>query len=308
MLLFWGCTMKPAVSTTARADVLELRKSFSLREVANKTGLPLGTVKTICNRSGAFKDNATHRALFALPPFHHSSSTALTVPALPAQEAETGDAEIDAMLWLRKVITTGQADLIDKALLAAKRIKTPLKELEERYLKHLVSKKPGDWTVALKTFGFSDLEGLARGSSDRLARQHAGIARFGSMENLFNPTPAEQFCIDALFGLKLTGWTYDENEVDDRFNARPDLMPRTLSDCLYERAYWSDLYWLRAAWPDSGDHFHEVQARDDFAFRGLARIRARSKDEAVEVLRYLDSKDAFGRQETQSILMNLVSR
>ena len=57
--------MKQGVSL--KDQVLELRRNHSLREVAAQTGLPLGTVKTICARSGAFKDNPRHRAMFKLP-------------------------------------------------------------------------------------------------------------------------------------------------------------------------------------------------------------------------------------------------
>jgi len=44
--------MKPPVSPEVRKRVLELRRSQPLREVAEQTGVPLGTVKTICARSG----------------------------------------------------------------------------------------------------------------------------------------------------------------------------------------------------------------------------------------------------------------
>ena len=83
-------------------------------------------------------------------------------------------------------------------------------------------------------------------------------------------------------------------------------MPHTLSDCLHERAYWNELYWLRHAHPDAGDHWPEVQARDDFAFRSLARIRPRSKDEAVAVLRFLADKDYMDRPGVTAIIENLV--
>lgn len=39
--------MKLTVSTDTRRQVLELRRRHSLRAVAEQTGLPLGTVKTI---------------------------------------------------------------------------------------------------------------------------------------------------------------------------------------------------------------------------------------------------------------------
>jgi hypothetical protein len=67
------------------------------------------------------------------------------------------------------------------------------------------------------------------------------------------------------------------------------------------------LYWLRrAAHPDAGDHWAEVDARDDFVFRSLARIRPKSKSEAVAVLRYLIDEECMDRSETEAILMNLV--
>lgn len=141
--------MKHGVSN--KAQVLELRRGHSLREVAAQTGLPLGTVKTICARSGAFKDNPQHRVLFTLPEVQ--SSTTLAAPMLPTESPVTGDKEIDAVLWLREVIKTGRADLIEKAMEAAKRIKTPLKDLEKRYTAHLIAKIGGSWVTALGSFG-----------------------------------------------------------------------------------------------------------------------------------------------------------
>ncbi len=272
------------------------------------TGTPLGTVKTICARSGAFKDNPRLRELFALPPIQASNSTALTVPELPPPDQVTGDREIDAVLWLRSVIKTGQVGLIEKAMEAAKRIKTPLKELSDRYMKHLVSKNPGNWTVAFQTFGFDDLEGLAKGSVQKATRQHEALARFGSIEVLFADTPAEQFCNDALKGLKTTQkdfGNYPDVQVDKRFQAHPDLMPNTLSDCLYELAYWHELYCLRSAC-GAGDGGSEAFARECFAFRCLAHIRPKSKPEAVAVFRHLADHHRMDRKETESILLNLI--
>jgi hypothetical protein len=296
--------MKHGVSL--KAKVLELRRGHSLREVASMSGLPLGTVKTWCARSGAFKDNPRLRELFSLPPIQSSTSTALAVPTLPPQESVTGDTEIDAVLWLREVIKTGQADLIEKAMEAAKRIKTPLKELQDRYLKHLVSKNPGNWKVAFETCGFDDLEGLAERSTKRLTRQHEAIARSGSNEGLFADTPAEQLCMEALAGLKQDKrLSFNDPQVDKRFQAHPDLMPNTLRDCLYELAYWHDLYTLRNA-HDGGDQGRDAYARECFTFRCLGRIKPKTKPEAIAVLRYLADAERMGDTETKSILLNLI--
>lgn len=144
--------MKPAVSTDTRRQVLELRRRHSLRAVAEQTGLPLGTVKTICSRSGAFRDNVAHRALFSLPPMRHTSQTLPAVPELPPQQRVTGDKEVDAVLWLRQVIGTGQAALIEKAMQGAKKIKTPLDQLEKRYTQILASANPGNPFATLASF------------------------------------------------------------------------------------------------------------------------------------------------------------
>jgi hypothetical protein len=59
--------MKRPVSPEQRQQVIDLRRSHSLADVASMTGLPLGTVKTLVSRSGRFSDNLAHRALFTLP-------------------------------------------------------------------------------------------------------------------------------------------------------------------------------------------------------------------------------------------------
>ena len=127
------------------------------------------------------------------------------------------------------------------------------------------------------------------------------------MDALFSDTPAERFCIDAMKGLKRKGdfGDYDEAQVDARFKARPDLMPNTLSDCLHELAYWSNLYTLRNS-HDLGDPGPQASAREDFAFRCLAQIRPRTKPEAVAVLRYLESSERLDYEHTSAILLNLV--
>lgn len=121
--------LQPPVAPELRERVIELRRNHSLREVSEIAGLPLGTVKAITSRSGRFRDNETHRQLFSLPPIHPNTQTLPAVPELPPRRTVTGDGEVDALLWLRELIATGQAPLIDKAMQAAKRLKSPLAEL-----------------------------------------------------------------------------------------------------------------------------------------------------------------------------------
>lgn len=184
--------MKPAVSPYIRQHVLELRRSHSLRTVAERTSLPLGTVKTICSRSGAFRDNEAR-------------------------------------------------------------------------------------------------------------------SRFG--DDLFAETPAESFCITALHGAEPGRYgSVDDEIADERFEALPDLLPHTLSDCLRELVYWSDLYRLRNS-VDSSDGPPEANARKWFVFRMLGRIRPRSKAEALAVLRWMleDKQNNMGSDDdADAILLNLI--
>jgi hypothetical protein len=297
----------PVANEERRRQVLELRQRHSFSKVAELTGLPVGTVKAIASRSGAFRDNQAHRELFSLPPLRPSAQTLPAVPELPPPQRVTGDEEVDAVLWLRSVINTGQAALIAKAREAAKRIKTPLKELERRYTQHLVAANPGNMFATFAAFGFDDLEGLATKAIKREALRVEGFSRFG--DALFDDTPAEAFCLAALAGLELSGCMleFDKGAVASRFRDRPELMPHTLTDCLHEFAFWNTLYSLRrAASADFGDSLPEVNAREYFVFGLMGQIRPRSKAEAVAVFRFMADEDRMGWSGSEEILLNLV--
>jgi hypothetical protein len=289
-------------------QVLDLRRSHSLREVAIITGLPLGTVKTIISRSGAFRDNEAHRALFTLPPIKASAETLPRVPELPPQQRVTGDKEVDAVLWLRSIIKTGNAAHIETALEAAKRIKTPLDDLEKRYTRLLSDADPGNWTAVFKTIGFANLEGLARSAIADHHTRVEGRARFG--DRAMYETDAEVFCAEVLDGAKAgQRGSIDEADIAARFKARPDLMPHTLADCLYELDYWHELYRLRSAFCDSSidaEGSQEACAREHFVFGLLAEIRPRHRDEAKAVLRYLIAGDRRDMADAEGILENLI--
>ncbi len=299
--------MRHRVSDDQRRLVLELRRRHSLREVAEITDLPLGTVKTLVSRSGAFRDNEQHRAMFTLPPISASTEPLPRVPELPPQEVVTGDKEVDAVLWLRSIISTGQVALIERAMEGAKKIRTPLDVLEKRYRDHLVATNPGHPFAAMSSFGFADLEALAARAIEQQRLRLEGAARFG--DALLADTEAESFCIDALRGLKATGQfgDFDKGQVAARFNAHPELLPHTLADCLYELGYWDHLYRLRNAVDrDASDGSPDATARDWFVFGLLAQIRPRDKAEALAVFRYLVASQRDDMAESEAILCNLI--
>ncbi|WP_280376300.1 hypothetical protein [Pseudomonas sp. BN515] len=216
------------------------------------------------------------------------------------------DKEVDAVLWLHSVINTGQPALISRAMEAAKRIKTPLQDLEKRYRSHLTATNPGNLFAAFSSFGFADLGGLAKKAIERSQRQAEGAARFG--DSLFDDTPAEAFCIDALRGVEPGEFGFlVKEEVAERFRGRPELMPYTLADCLQELSYWNQLYWLRNAVDTYGsDGAPEASAREWFVFGLMAEIRPRRKEEALAVFRYLMDSDRRDQVETNAILENLI--
>jgi hypothetical protein len=301
--------MKHPVSYEQRRAVLDLRRRHSLGEVAKITGLPIGTVKTLVSRSGAFRDNPRHRALFSMPDIEVSRQSLPATVELPPKETVTGDSEVDAILWLRAVIDTGQRALIEMAMQAKERITTPNRELERRYTEFLRREHPGNMFATISSIGFADLDAMAAKVIKREILRVEAFGRFG--DNLFAETPAESFCISALHGLEIGGYfgEFDDAEVASRFNSHAQLLPFTLSDCLAELGYWNDLYWLRHAvdW-DYSDGTPETTARDNFVFGLLAEIRPRGTEEAMAVLEYLGRSDRMGRTETKAILSNLIGR
>ncbi|MGY3960915.1 hypothetical protein [Aeromonas popoffii] len=289
-----------------RAEVINLRRRHSLKEVAALTGLSLGTVKASISRSGLFTDNPKHRGMFTLPVQLTSTETLPVAQELPPQQVVTGDQDIDALIWLRQVIETGDPGRIAQAMEAAERITAPLDELETRYGKWLVL-RAGHVMAGLGSIGFANLDDLADRTMERRANEAEAMKRFG--DALWNDTQAEAFCLEALRTVEQVKWDYPPERVAERFKALPELMPHTLSDCLHELTYWDDLYRLRRASDSSGDYENSMasNAREWFVFGLLAELRPRAREEAKETLRYLMDSERNDMPEMDQILENLVS-
>lgn len=294
------------ISDEQRQRVITLRRNNSLSKVSELVGLPLGTVKTILSRSGRFKDNPKHRAMFTLPEEQKATSTQPATLDLPPQQVVTGDKEVDALLWLRAVISTGQAGLIERAMEAAKRIETPFKELEKRYHDYLHVSQPGNFFATFGAIGFADLDSLAKKSIMREQRRCEALARFG--DAIFDDTRAEVFCTEMLRGLDPRKYVigYDKHEAAERFKQCPEYLPNTLADCLYELDYWSQLYRLRNAYDSYYDTSPESSARERFIFGLLAEIRPRNRDEAKAVLKYMRDHERTDMDESDDIMDNLL--
>lgn len=292
------------ITDQQRAQVLELKRKHSYTEVAAITGLPLGTVRTIVRRSGALSDNPKHRLMFTLPVIKHSASTQLAAFVMPPQRTVTGDKEIDAVLWLREVIATGDPLAIDRALAAVANIKTPLAEIEKRYTDHLIRHSNGNMFSTFASFNFADIEGHVKKSKTTALRKAEAAARFGDDPDIM--TEAERWAIRVLDGVDVGLMNKSQAEIADRFKQHPELMPHTLADCLYELNFWNDLYCLKMA-ADAGEPAQECYEREHFVFELMAEIRPRSRDEATAVLQYIIDNERKDDCSADAVLFNLVS-
>lgn len=292
------------ITDQQRAQVLELKRKHSYSEVAAITGLPLGTVRTIVRRSGALSDNPKHRLMFTLPAIKHSTSTQLAAFVMPSQRTVTGDKEIDAVLWLREVIATGEPLAIDRALTAVANIKTPLAEIEKRYANHLRKNGGGNMFAAFGAMGFADINAHVEKSKTTALRKAEAAARFGSDPDLM--TEAERWAIRVLDGVGVGLLDSDRSGIADRFKQHPELMPHTLADCLHELSFWDELYWLKQA-VDAGEPAQECYERGYFVFELMAQIRPRSREEATAVLQYIIDDERKDDEHADAILFNLVS-
>ncbi|EIK94047.1 hypothetical protein PMM47T1_24174 [Pseudomonas sp. M47T1] len=252
-------------------------------------------------------DNPAHRALFTLPPMRETTETLPATQPLPAQQVVTGDKEVDALLWLRKVVSTGLPGPIAVAMEAAKKLKAPAEDLERRYRDYLLKNSGGNPFATFGSFGFADLSSLAERAIAERARAVEAAARFEG-DAIWEDTPAEQFCAKALKRCK--GFKdyvdNDKAEVAKRFRKHGDLMPHTLSDCLAEIDYWDRLYRLREAVGERGDGMHEAIARERFTQDQLAVIKPNSRDEAIQVLDYVAQAEGIDHDGMVAIFLNLL--
>lgn len=258
-------------------------------------------------------DNQLLRELFTLPPIQASASTAIAVPEMPPQQTVTGDSEVDAVLWLQSVIKTGNQALIDKALEASEHIKTPMKELESRYAKHVGQANPGNPFAALiATMDFGDFKKIGQQSIAQAKLKHEALSRFGDEEALFSNTPAEDACVCALHNVtpnERHGFSsYNDAEVAEAFAESLKLVPGTISDCMYVMEYHNKLYRLRnATVTHTGDPLPQAYAHEQYCFAMLAQIAPRDATEAMQALEYLQAEERNQSNEAPAIYRNLVA-
>ena len=255
------------------------------------------------------RNNEALRALFTLPPIPASAGTAMAVTEAPRPESVTGDQEVDAVLWLQRIVATGDQALIDKAMEAVKRITTPMDELGQRYGAHVARATGNPIGGAFASFGFGDLEDKAKRAIRKAQDRHEALSRFGTVEALAAGTPVEAICIQLCKRVrKYRNGFIDEGAAQKRLLTRPELIPATISDCLLALQYWEDLHRLRnAAVEGYGDPDQTCIAHEWLCFGMLANFPPKSGAEAIAVYDYLEASDRMDMRETPAILRNLIA-
>jgi hypothetical protein len=317
-----------------KQQILSLKRSGrGYKTIARETGANINTVKSICRRSGLFRDNPEHRALFTILEPKYSTELA-TVKSLPPQRVITGHKQTDAYLWVLEVIKTGEPVHVAAAEAALGKLTITPKEAKERYT-HYLQQSGAGWTSVFSTMWLDNPQHFI--SNAKSQREQAAKVRsvFGSYEAAMEPTEPERLMMAAygeIYGEGLYGWTEEEkaqgrikgDRVFETWDARkavskgfrdvlPD--PYTLSDVVREYLYWAWLVDMRSAARKEidpggyGDDFPEISDREDYLDKLLETIIPRSRQEALEVLKwYLQSERHQGCMDADSdaVYLNLI--
>lgn len=288
------------------------RRGKGYKTISRETGVNINTVKSICRRSGLFRDNPEHRMLFTIPEPKYSTELA-TVKPLPPQQAITGHKQTDAYLWVLEVIKTGEPAHIAAAEAALKKLTITPKEAQKRYTRYLQQNGAG-WTAALSTMWLDNPQHFI--NKARLQREKAARVRgaFGSHDAVFEPVPAECL-IESRYGSYREIYCDYMQEGDGEF-IYTDVLPApyTLSDVVREYQYWDWLSKMRGAahrelYPEDNlwENSH-LWHRENWLEKQLETIRPVSRREALDVLKwYLESENFadMGRRQ-DGVYLNLI--
>ncbi|WP_288887098.1 hypothetical protein [uncultured Citrobacter sp.] len=301
--------MKEEINET----VLSLKRSGKgYKTISRETGVNINTVKSICRRSGLFRDNPEHRVLFTIPEPKYSTELA-TVKPLPPQQVITGHKQTDAYLWVLEVIKTGEPAHIAAAEAALKKLTITPKEAQEQYTRYLQQNGAG-WAAALSTMWLDNPQHFI--SNAQSQREQATKVRgvFGSYGAVFEPVPAE-YLIESRYGSYREIYCDYMQEGDGEF-IYTDVLPApyTLSDVVREYQYWDWLSKMRGAahrelYPEDNlwENSH-LWHRENWLEKQLETIRPVSRREALDVLKwYLESENFadMGRRQ-DGVYLNLI--
>nr|WP_244631065.1 hypothetical protein [Pantoea agglomerans] len=279
------------MKTDQKENVIRLKRGGrGYKAISRLTGLNINTVKSLCRRSGLFRDNPEHRVLFTIPEMKYSTALAVPKP-LPPQRSVTGHKQTDAYLWVLEVIKTGEPAHIAAAEDALKKLTITPKQAQERYTRHLQDQGAG-WTAAFSTMWLDNPHHYI--SNARKQYEDAGTVRgvFGQLEGAFKPVEAEQR-IEVVYGPYQEIYCDCMTDERDKFTFT-DVLPEpyTLTDVIREIHYWEWLYSMRRTaykelYPASyGDENTHLWDRCQYLDGLLETIKPVARSEALDVLKW----------------------
>ncbi|WP_431355459.1 hypothetical protein [Dryocola clanedunensis] len=319
-----------------KENILRLkREGMGYKSISRATGVNINTVKSLCRRSGLFRDNPEHRVLFTIPEPKYSRELA-TVKPLPPQRAITGHKQTDAYLWVLEVIKLDEPAHLEAAQAALEKLTISPKDAQKRYTRYLQDNGVDSFNIMFGTMSMDDPQHYIKNAREQAARAAEVRAVFGSYEAIYHElTPPEQMLEDALGWIfdDSYGWTEEEKQrgsihgervmemYDLRTNKALDSMenvlpePYTLSDVVREFQYWDWVYCMRSTARKEidpgayGDDGGAVSERESWLDKKLETIRPVSREEALEVLKwYLQSERHQGCMDADSdgVYLNLI--
>ncbi|EFT5079212.1 hypothetical protein HHY15_002333 [Salmonella enterica] len=319
-----------------KENIIRLKRSgIGYKAISRETEININTVKSICRRSGLFRDNPEHRALFTIPEPKYSTELA-TIKPLPPQQVITGHKQTDAYLWVLEVIKLNEPAHLEAAQAALEKLTITPKEAQDRYTRYLQSNGVDGFNIVFGTMMMDNPQHFIERAREQAARAAEVRGVFGSYEAIYDKlTVPEQLLEDALGWLynDSYGWTEEEKrqgriegkrvievmELREKkcFEIITDVLPApfTLSDVVREFQYWEWVYRMRDAAKKeiapnelSGDG-GLVSDRESWLDKQLEIIRPVSRDEALNVLRwYLRSErhQGFMDADSDAVYLNLI--
>ncbi|WP_312740839.1 hypothetical protein [Cedecea neteri] len=326
------------MNTEEKESILRLkREGMGYKSISRATGVNINTVKSLCRRSGQFRDNPEHRVLFTIPEPKYSTELA-TVKPLPPQRTITGHKQTDAYLWVLEVIKLNEPAHLEAAQAALEKLTIAPKDAQKRYTQYLHENGVNGFSIIFGTMMMDNPQHYIKNAKEQAARAAEVRGVFGSYEEIYHKlTPPEQMLEDALGWIfeDSYGWTEGEKQqgiiggsrllemYDSRtakaFETMADVLPEpyTLSDVVREFQYWEWVYRMRSAArkeinPDAYDDGEgPVSERQNWLDKKLETIRPVSRDEAFEVLKwYLKSERHQGCMDADSdeVYLNLIGK
>lgn len=329
-------TLGVQMNTEEKDNILRLkREGMGYKSISRVTGVNINTVKSLCRRSGFFRDNPEHRALFTIPEPKYSTALA-TVKPLPPQRTITGHKQTDAYLWVLDVIKLNEPAHLEAAQVALEKLTISPKDAQKRYTRHLQESGVDSFNIIFGTMSMDDPQHYIKNAREQARLASEVRAVFGSYEEIYHKlTPPEQMLEDALGWIfdDSYGWTEQEKQrgsicgsrvmemydlrTSKAFEVMANVLPEpyTLSDVVREFQYWDWVYRMRSTARkeiDPGAYDGDcgaVSERESWLDKKLETIRPVSREEALEVLKwYLQSERHQGSMDADSdgVYLNLI--